>query len=175
MDDERLLTAVAEGDQTALREIFDRHAPWVAARLRRILPAEAVEDALQETFIAVWRGSARYTASGAAGAWIWGIARRQAALWARTNGRSAASLDSGFATAGGEDPATAATRHVDLEAALAALGPGGDKEREVVRMIYVEDRPLTEVAGLLGIPAGTVKSRLHRARRLLRATLEGGS
>ncbi len=40
-----------------LRELFDRHAPWVAARLRRTMPAHAVEDALQETFIAVWRGA----------------------------------------------------------------------------------------------------------------------
>lgn len=87
MGDERLVEAVAAGDGRALRELFDRHAPWLAARLRRTMPAHAVEDVLQETFIAVWRGAKGYKGEGAAGAWIWGIARRQAALWARKNGR----------------------------------------------------------------------------------------
>jgi RNA polymerase sigma-70 factor (ECF subfamily) len=51
------MAAVAAGDDSALHELFTRHAPWLAARLRRLLPADAVEDVLQETFIAVWRGS----------------------------------------------------------------------------------------------------------------------
>jgi len=53
MNDDQLLSAVARGDQRALPELFDRHSPWLAARLRRSLPADAVEDVLQETFIAV--------------------------------------------------------------------------------------------------------------------------
>jgi RNA polymerase sigma-70 factor (ECF subfamily) len=48
--------------------------------LRRALPVDAVEDVLQETYIAVWKGAARHNGEGAVGAWIWGIARRQAAL-----------------------------------------------------------------------------------------------
>jgi len=68
MDDERLLAAVAGGDSTALRELFARHAPWLAARLRRTLPVDAVEDVLQEAFIAVWKGAARYSGEGAVGA-----------------------------------------------------------------------------------------------------------
>ena len=57
MDDDELIAAVAGGDDTALRELFNRHSPWVAARLRRVMPPDVVEDALQETFIAVWRGA----------------------------------------------------------------------------------------------------------------------
>lgn len=177
MDDERLLAAVAEGDQKALRELYERHAPWVAARLRRTLPPAAVEDAMQETFVAVWRGAKGHARRGEVGAWIWGIARRQAALWARRNGRPEPSLDEVGVAApvSGEDPAAVAIRNADLTTAMAALGPNGEMEREVVRLVYVEDRPLAEVAGLLGIPQGTVKSRLHRARRLLRAALTGGT
>ena len=55
--DEHLIEAVATGDGRALKELFDRHAPWVAARLRRAMPAHGVEDTLQETFIAVWRAA----------------------------------------------------------------------------------------------------------------------
>ena len=60
MDDDALIAAVAGGDDTALRELFARHAPWLAARLRTVLPAAEVEDVLQETFLAVWRGAAGY-------------------------------------------------------------------------------------------------------------------
>ena len=82
MDDDELVSAIAGGDDGALRELFSRHAPWMAARLRAVLPAADVEDVLQETFVAVWRGAAGYRSEGA-GAWLWGIARRQAALWLR--------------------------------------------------------------------------------------------
>lgn len=67
MDDETLIAAVAVGDSAALRELFDRHAPWVAARLRRALPVDAVEDVLQETFIAAWRGATAAKAPSARG------------------------------------------------------------------------------------------------------------
>ena len=87
MDDDALIAAVAGGDDTALRELFARHAPWLAARLRTVLPAAEVEDVLQETFLAVWRGAARYRPDlGSVGGWTWGIARRQAALWLRRRG-----------------------------------------------------------------------------------------
>jgi RNA polymerase sigma-70 factor (ECF subfamily) len=55
--------------------------------------------------------------------------------------------------------------------AVATLGPEGSPEREAWRLMYVEDRPVAEVAELMGVPVGTVKSRAHRARRLLRAAL----
>ena len=58
-----------------------------------------------------------------------------------------------------------------LASAVSTLSPA---EREVWRLMYVEDRPVAEVAKLTGVPEGTVKSRAHRARRLLRAALGGG-
>src|SRR5207237_6369690 len=92
MDDDALIAAVARRDDTALRELFSRHAPWLAARLRGVLPAAEVEDVLQETFLAVWRGAGGYQPGGAAGGWLWGIARRQAALLLRRRGPAAAVL-----------------------------------------------------------------------------------
>jgi RNA polymerase sigma-70 factor, ECF subfamily len=53
-----------------------------------------------------------------------------------------------------------------------ALGPEGSVMQEVWRLMYVEDRTVTEVAGLMGVPEGTVKSRAHRVRQLLRAALQ---
>jgi RNA polymerase sigma-70 factor, ECF subfamily len=175
MDDDELIASLARGDDTALRPLFDRNAPWLAARLRKALPPDDVEDVLQETFLAVWKHAHTYRPQGAPGAWLWGIARNQAAQLLRRRGRPVAGpLDEAAAEwATGDDPAETAASRVALHAATAALGPPGDPVREVWRLLYVEDRPVAEVAELMGIPEGTVKSRAHRARRLLRAALAG--
>jgi len=173
MDDDGLIALVAAGDDSALRTLFLRHAPWLATRLRAMLPAADVEDVLQETFIAVWRGAAGYRPDGAAGGWLWGIARRQAALLIRRRAPAAAVLLGQVAqeqrNAG--DPAAQVLARADLDRAVAALGPPGGTEREVWRLLYVEDRSVAEVAELTGVPPGTVKSRAHRARQRLRAAL----
>jgi RNA polymerase sigma-70 factor, ECF subfamily len=178
MDDDELIAAVAGGSDAALRELFSRHAPWLAARLRAVLPAAEVEDVLQETFVAVWRGARRYRPAqpeNSAGGWLWGIARRQAALLLRRRGPAAGVLPAVLAADGrpGSDPAEAAVARAELDQAVAALGPDGCPEREIWRLLYLEDRPVAEVAQLMGIPEGTVKSRAHRVRRLVRAALRG--
>ena len=66
------------------------------------------------------------------------------------------------------DPAEAALSRAQITEAVTALGPEGSPDRDVWRLMYVEDRPVAEVARLMGIPEGTVKSRAYRARRLLR-------
>jgi RNA polymerase sigma-70 factor (ECF subfamily) len=167
MDDDTLIARIADGDDTALRELFGRHAPWLATRLRALLPAADVEDVLQETFLAAWRGARGYRPDGAAGGWLWGIARRQAALLLRRRGPVALVLPDGLAVS---DEADSVVTRADLAGALAALEPA---EREVWRLMYEEDRPVAEVAELTGVPAGTVKSRAHRVRRVLRAGLGG--
>ncbi len=173
VDDDRLIGRVAGGDDAALRELFFRHGPWLATRLRAVMPAADVEDVLQETFLAVWRGAGGYRAQGAAGGWLWGIARRQAALLLRRRGPSTAALIESEAACGEglDDPAEIAQWQADIEAAVRTLGSAEGPERELFRLLYEEDRPVAEVAQLLGVPAGTVKSRAHRLRRLLRAGL----
>jgi RNA polymerase sigma-70 factor, ECF subfamily len=175
MDDAELIAAVAGGDDAALRELFGRHAPWLAARLRSVLSATDVEDVLQETFLAVWRGARGYRPDGPAAGWIWGIARRQAALFLRRRGPASLVLPAVIAADGrhARDPADAALSRVDLAGAVAALGPEDSPDRRVWQLMYVEDRPVAEVADLMGIPEGTVKSRAHRARRRLRTALRG--
>jgi len=177
MDDDELIATAAGGDDTALRELFSRHAPWLAARLRAVLPASEVEDVLQETFLALWRGAGGYRpgGSGSAGGWVWGIARRQAALLLRRRGPAelllpAVDVDGRHVA----DPAEAAVLRAELAEAVGTLGPAGSPNREAWRLIYVEDRPVAEVAELTGVPEGTVKSRAYRARKQLRAALRRG-
>ena len=168
MNDDELITRLAGGDDTALRELFARHAPLLAARLRAVLPASDVEDVLQETFLAAWRGAGSYRPEEKAGGWLWGIARRQAALLLRRRGPATAALPD-LVELG--DPAQLVTTASQLASAVGALSPA---DRQVWQLMYVEDRPVAEVARLAGVPEGTVKSRAHRARRLLRAALGGG-
>src|SRR5579863_201333 len=166
MDDDALIAAMADGDDTALRELF--------ARLRPILPAAEVEDVLQESFLAAWRGARGYRPQGTPGGWLWGITRRQAALWLRRRGPSGLPLAVLASHGGGQpvaDPAEAAVSRAELAEAVRALGPEGSAMQEVWRLMYVEDRTVTEVAGLTGVPEGTVKSRAHRVRQLMRSAL----
>jgi RNA polymerase sigma-70 factor (ECF subfamily) len=175
MDDDELITAIAAGDDTALRELFGRHAPWLAIRLRSLLPATDTEDVLQETFLAVWQGAGGYR-PGSAGGWLWGIARRQAALFLRRRGPATLELPGLLAINDSDgDPAEGVLSGVAMARAAAALGPDGSPEREVWRLVYLEDRPVAEAAELLGVPVGTVKSRAHRVRRRLRAALHMGT
>jgi RNA polymerase sigma-70 factor (ECF subfamily) len=176
MDDNDLITALAAGEDTALRELFSRHAPWIAGRLRAVLPAADVEDVLQETFLGAWRGAGGYRAEGA-GAWLWGIARRQAALWLRRRGRAESLLAALAADAGppSDDPADAVLARTELADAVRALGPAGSPHRETWRLMYVEGRTVAEAADLMGVPPGTVKSRAYQARALMRAVLRRGN
>jgi RNA polymerase sigma-70 factor, ECF subfamily len=184
MDDDELIARLAGGDDGALRELFKRHAPILAARLRAVLPPSDVEDVLQETFLAAWKGARRYQPQDAAsaskaGGWLWGIARRQALLLLRRRGPAHAPLPDvlTLGTAGvlgrraPGDPAETVAAQARLASAVSTLSRA---EHEVWHLMYVEDRPLAEVAKLTGVPEGTVKSRAHRARRLLRAALGGG-
>src|SRR5579859_4613892 len=123
MDDDELIAALAAGDDTALRELFMRHASWLAARLRAALSPPDVEDVLQETFLAVWKGARGYRPRGTPQAWMWVIARNQAALLLRRRGAVTAPLEE-TPYAAGLDPAEAAIIRADITAALD--GPEGE-------------------------------------------------
>lgn len=171
--DDALLAAIASGDERALRALYERHAPWLAIRLRRMLAASAVEDVVQETFLAVWRGAASYRQTGDVGAWLWGIGRRQAANWARKHHRPELALDLMGERPGREaDPAEEVVRRHEIGQALAAVGPSGSTNRNIARQALIEDRPLAEIARDMDMPVGTVKSRLHRIRKTLQAYRE---
>src|ERR1700751_2785248 len=140
MDDDELIAAMARGDDTALRELFARHAPWLAARLRPILPAAEVEDVLQESFLAVWRGARGYRPEGSPGGWLWGITRRQAALWLRRRGPDGLSraAPAGHDGQHAREPAAGAGLRAERAEAVRSLGPEGSPAQEVWRLMYVE-------------------------------------
>ena len=177
--DDVLIRAIAEGDEQALRLVYERNAPWMAVRLRRSLPASAVEDVMQETFLAVWRGAARYQMQGEAGAWLWGIARRQAAMWQRKHGRPELSFDEGIERhrSSQADLGNEAVNRLELQRAFAAAGQPGSASRDLARRVFLDQQPLADIAADLDVPTGTIKSRVFKLRKVMQQALgkEAGS
>jgi RNA polymerase sigma-70 factor (ECF subfamily) len=168
--DEALLARVAGGDPGALRELYDRHAPWLLLRLaRRCGDLGMVEDAVQDTFVAVWRRPQGYRGTGDVAAWIWGIGIRR--LIDRLRRRP---LGASFVPARREAEPSAEERvllgveYGDLGGALRRLSP---ELRAVLQATVLDGLTTREAARLLGIPAGTVKTRLMRAKARLREEL----
>jgi RNA polymerase sigma-70 factor (ECF subfamily) len=173
-DDQTLLEALADGDLGALRELYDRHAPWLSVRLaRRCNDREVVADVLQDTFVAVWQGAARYRGSGEVGAWVWGIAIHR--LVSRLRTRRAVVLMPDPTVRGAsvavEDELLQGVEYGDLGRAMASLSP---EMRAVIQATVLDGLTTREAASLLHIPQGTVKTRAHRAKAHLRASLVEG-
>lgn len=171
-DDAALLAAVAAGHVEALRLLHHRHAPWLRARLaRRCADADLVDDALQDTFVAVWRDAGRFRASqGEAAAWIWTIAARRLISALRRTGRPLPPFapDEPPHVQSAEDAVLVGVEHGDLGEALARLSP---ELRAAIQATVLDGLTTREAAKLLGIPTGTVKTRVMRAKAQLRGYL----
>lgn len=175
--DPELLAAVAAADLGALRLLYERHAPWLAARLaRRCNSPDAVADVLQDTFMAVWKGADRWRGDGEVAAWMWGIAARR--LVSRLRGRPEALVLPWEEVDASRPPEARAEERVllgveygDLGTALLRLSP---QMRAVVQATVLDGLTSREAGRLLGIPQNTVKTRLHRAKALLRQNLSEG-
>ena len=169
--DRELVAAVAAGSTAALEELYRRHAPWLTARLsRRCADAGTVDEALQDTFVAVWKGAARYHGDGDPGAWIWGIAVRRLVDALRKRPPAAYEVletDLGVVESA-EDRVLVGVEHGDLAGALDRLSP---ELRSVVQATVLDGLTTKEAAQLLGLRHGTVKTRMMRARQVLRKEL----
>ena len=171
--DAALLAAAGTGDRHALEVLYRRHAPWLLARLsRRCSDAGLVDEVLQDTFVAVWKGAGRYDGRGEVGAWIWGIAVRRLVDGVRRSPRPAAALldvpEATDVVASAEEQVLLGVEHGELGQALDRLSP---ELRAVVRATVLDGLTTREAAQLLGIPSGTVKTRMMRARAQLREDL----
>ncbi len=170
--DAELVAAIADGDRAALRELYLRHQPWLTARLRhRCSDSDVVAEAVQDTFVAVWRNASGWSGAGEPTAWMWGIAIRRLigvlrhrSRWSPVSNR--VSEASTLATA--EDVVLFGVAHGDLAGAIDSLPV---ELRAVVQATILDGLTTREAARLLGIPAGTVKTRMMRARIQLRGAL----
>jgi RNA polymerase sigma-70 factor (ECF subfamily) len=166
--------SLAEPELFAL--LYDRYAADIHRYVQRRLGADAADDITAETFLIAFRTRSRYdTDRPNARPWLYGIAgnligkQRRAevrALRALARTRHDPVAESWSERA--DDRVTAQTAHAPLAGALAALSAG---DRHVLLLVAWADLTYPEVAEALGIPVGTVRSRLNRARRKVRSAL----
>jgi RNA polymerase sigma-70 factor (ECF subfamily) len=170
--DEAIIQLVRDGRG---QEAFERLVPAYRRRVFGLAYSilrdrAAAEDLAQEVFVKLWQALPRYDGRARLSTWIYAITRN-AAISALRSRRRTASLS---------DPAV--RERVEGIAAAPAAAPGEpelhrriealpEKQRQAVTLYYLDERPVEEVAEMMGLPANTVKTHLHRARASLAAAL----
>lgn len=172
--DELLVLRCQDGEPDALNELVSRwHGRLLVHAYRLTGCREYAADVLQDTWLAIVRGIRRLDDPARFRAWAYRIVTHKSADRVRRAARqrrvARASAERTPVQASPEDPIEHSDEIGALRAALGALP--GDR-RAILTMHYLESMPLSEIAGALGIPEGTVKSRLHHARAHLRESIE---
>lgn len=184
MADIQLLAGVVERDGGAMRTLYERHSPWLTMRLaRRCADPGLVDEVVQDTFLAVWRKPESYRGRGEVAAWIWGIGVRRLIDAFRRRGTASSmfyhslqggsfwsSQSEGIGDVGqsAEEEVLLGVEYGDLAGALNRLSP---ELRTVMQATVLDGLTTKEAAHLLGVPRGTVKTRMMRARIQLKEEL----
>ena len=170
--DGELIQQAAAGDRSAFDKLYRRYSRAVfGLALRRLGDRGRAEDAVQETFVSVWRSARTYRPERGPGApWLYGIARN--AIVDRSRARvepPAEAPDEASPESGPHERAEQAWTQWQVHRALERLP---EREREVVALAYWSELSQSEVAARLGIPLGTVKTRTRSALMHLAEILE---
>jgi RNA polymerase sigma-70 factor (ECF subfamily) len=170
LPDADLIRAVAQGDAHALDALYQRHSAALLAYLIGQVDDRALaEEVLQDVMLAVWRGAGQFRHESSVHTWMLAIARRQAIRARQQQTKTAPISDTLAATH--LLPLEALERqrlHADLNAALDQLPPD---QRETLELIFYHELTAPEVAAVMDVAVGTVKSRLRRAKTLLQRLL----
>jgi RNA polymerase sigma-70 factor, ECF subfamily len=183
LSDEALVALVARGDEDALAELYDRMSRIAYGLALRVLRDERhAEDAVQEAFLQVWRSAATFRAERAkASTWILTLVHRRAVdLVRREERRQADALtDDSQVGQAPEQTEEAAWLRFERERVQVALRQLPDVQREALELAYYGGFSQSELADRLGVPLGTIKSRmfsgLARLRELLDDSAQEGS
>ena len=162
---------LARGEESALEECYASLGPTVLAYLRRQVGPDEAEDVLQRVFMEVWRAAHRFDPAQSLSGWVFTIARRRAIDALRARKPAVVSVDV-LRDLVGDDGRDLAERYAwaaDVRAALARLP---DAQRQALELAYFDDRTQQDIAAVLQVPIGTVKSRLARGGRALAGLLE---
>ena len=174
LSDEALLSLVASSDDQALAELYDRFGRVAYGLALRILRDEALaQDAVQEAFLAAWRSADRFLAERAkASTWILTLVHRRAVdLVRREDRRRGEPLESAAEPAASETVEDEATRGFERRVVLEALAQLSPEQREALELGYYGGLTQSELAERLGLPLGTIKSRMFAGLSRLRELL----
>ena len=173
-DDAQLLRRIAQGDRQALSELYALYQRPLFTYLLQLTPDYGLaEELLQDTLVAVWKSARTFEGRSKVLTWLIGIARRQAHNTLRQHRLPQADLaELAEMPASDLEPeafALASVARDELAQTMRQLTPA---HREVLLLIFIQELSYQEVATILEVPVGTVKSRLSNARRALRVLLD---
>ncbi|HEX4311816.1 MAG TPA: sigma-70 family RNA polymerase sigma factor [Acidobacteriaceae bacterium] len=179
--DSALVERIMAADEAALAALYDRYAGMLYAMLVRILKdTSAAEEVLQDLFLQLWRGAARFDASrGSLPGWLLVIGRNRALSRLRGKDRREIQDDpEGFSIEAVPSPGNLeneAARAQLMEKLRGAMASLPSEQREAVELAYFEGMTQTEIAERTGSPLGTVKSRVRAAMQTLKQVFEDES
>lgn len=169
---ERLLVVRCQtGDEAALSELIARYAPRIRFYLRKMVGDVYCDDLLQDVWVDVFAKVSRLRDADAFSAWIYRIARDKAYRRLSRRRRDHVPIDGALADelgAADEEEWSAE----DVAAVRVALDELAAEHREVLLLRFVEDMSYEQIGEVTDTPIGTVRSRLHYAKRALRAAIE---
>ena len=167
--DEVLIARIAKGDRLAMEELFARYrVPVYRFVLRMVRNPTTAEDLDSDVFLDVWRQAGTFEGRSAVSTWIFSIARFKALNALQR--RSMEELDDEKAGAiedQADDPEIALAKKDKAAVLRACLLKLSAEHREIVNLVYYQHKSVEEVAGIVGIPEATVKTRMFYARKKL--------
>ncbi|HEY8004151.1 MAG TPA: sigma-70 family RNA polymerase sigma factor [Phenylobacterium sp.] len=174
LDDARLLKRIVDGDLRAFETLYRAYHPRLTRFLTNMLRLpHLVEEALNDTMLVVWKRPDKYNGASKVSTWIFAVAYRTA-LKARS--RYDAPVDDGPAleVADGDDPEQSMGQRQVQAILLSAMDRLSAEHRAVLGLTYFHGVGYREIAEIMDCPVGTVKTRMHHARRYLKGMLAGG-
>ena len=175
--DRDLLRRVSRGQEDAFRELFGKYAPTARALALRILRRPFLADeTVQEAFLALWRHPQGYERDrGSVRAWLMSTVHHRAVDLVRREEAHRRRTEGALPDPVPEDPAEQAVHAVGVPeeraAVRAALADLPTEQRQVIELLYFEGLTQSQVAERMGLPLGTVKSRVLLAMRRMRTAL----
>jgi RNA polymerase sigma-70 factor (ECF subfamily) len=179
--DEELMPRIGEKDPDAFEVFYDRHGGVAYSLAYRIVGERgAAEDVTQEAFISIWRSGARYDAArGSVRTWMLGIVRNRAIDALRSKAGRAPKLDFDDDSILEHRPAeeltdSEALRRETAQEVRGALDELPGEQSKVIELAYFGGFSHSEIAGMLGVPLGTVKGRMRLGLEKIRGELAEG-
>jgi RNA polymerase sigma-70 factor (ECF subfamily) len=165
--DEMLIVRIAGGDRLAMQTLFARHRTAVYRWLLRMDGNEATaEDLLSDVFLDVWRQADRFQARSSVSTWLMAIARFKAlsARRVRKDAELDETIEATVADPSDNPEITLQKKNRDalVREALNSLTPD---HKEIIDLVYYHEKSVDECARILGVPSGTVKTRMFYARK----------
>ena len=167
--DDMLVARIGEGDRLAMQTLFARHRTPVYRWLLRFVGNETLaEDLVSDVFLDVWRQASRFEGRSSVSTWLLAIARFKAisARRRRTDAELDESVESTVADTA-DDPAVVLEKKNRDEMLRAALTRLSAEHKEIIDLVYYHEKSVDECAQIIGVPSGTVKTRMFYARRKL--------